>query len=293
MILIIGASGYLGNKLFLHLGMKGLQVTGTYYRNSANLPEDKKIYLDLEKGDFSGISQLGNLTHIILCHGISNIEQCKKESALSNRVNVANTLKLLEYFRNSDTVPVFFSTNMVYSGRTKFPSESERPQPQTEYGRQKLLVEEYIRSAFPKHIIIRPTKIFGVEKKDGTLLTLWMDKLLNGEKIMSAYDSFISPVYIMDVLEAVERLIKKSQYGIFNLGNYEVLSVYNFSLKMVNFFHYEKSCVEKISIRDLHFIEERPRYNSVDCTKIKSFLHKDATAYEDCFKIIQHNYTIN
>lgn len=290
MLLVIGASGFIGSKLFRHFQQKGVKVKGTYYTKTDNMPDEDRIYLDLNKGDGQEIIQSNNIKYILLCHGISNIDQCKRNRDESYRVNVENTIRFLNNFAKLEVVPIYLSTDMVYNGKKQNPTELDEPEPITEYGRQKAKVEDYVKSRFSNYIILRLTKVFGVEKGDKTIFTSWMDRLLMGEKILSAYDSFISPVCITDVVEAIDTLMDNRHYGIYNLGGHEVLSVYEFSRRLAHFFYYDVSHIEKISIRDFNFVEQRPEYNSVDSTKIKRILSNKETPYENYFKLIGHNY---
>ena len=72
MLLIIGASGFIGNKLYNYFKSKGLDVKGTYYSKTFEGAERDGVYLDLSNPDLSHISDLKNLTHILLCHGVAD-----------------------------------------------------------------------------------------------------------------------------------------------------------------------------------------------------------------------------
>lgn len=292
-ILIIGASGFIGSKIYSYLKQKGMKVQGTYHANANNMwSENDKIYLNLNSNDFSEISKLNlkEINYVILCHGISNIDQCKTDSTVSYRVNVQNTVKILNLFRNSNLVPIYLSTNMVYSGNKCNHTEHDQPHPNTEYGKQKLEVENSIKSMFENNIILRLTKVFGVEKSDGTLFTHWIDKLRDNEKIYAASDVFISPVFIMDVLTAVESLIKNQHFGTYNLGGNATLSTYEFAKKIANYFEYSSNVINKVKIRSSSLIEKRSKYNSVNSKKIRQIMDNDLTSYEVCFEIIKRNY---
>ncbi len=125
MFLVIGASGFIGAKLYKHFKNKGLDVKGTYYSRTFEGAERDGIYLDLGNPDFSNILALKDLTHIFFCNGITNIDECKINRSSSYKINVANTIKLLDSFRHA--VPIYLSTDMVYSGTPKNPTESDIP----------------------------------------------------------------------------------------------------------------------------------------------------------------------
>lgn len=290
MILIVGASGFIGNELYAFLKKNKIDIKATYCKNDSNLLDNEKLYFDLKNGDFSEIFKLNDLTHVFLCHGISNIERCKIESDLSYSINVENTINLLQHLKQFGVTPVYFSTNMVYDGIKQNPTELDCPEPITEYGRQKSILEQYIINTYDKYIILRLTKVFGIEKGDQTLFTGWLDKLMKNEKIYATSDTFISPVFIMDVLKVIGILMNGNHYGIYNIGGDNTMSAYNFSKKLAEFCGFDSSLIQRVVNADFNFIEARPMYNSVDSTKVKMITNVDVTPYEECFKIILNNY---
>jgi dTDP-4-dehydrorhamnose reductase len=282
MFLIVGASGLIGNRLYSYFKNKGLDVKGTYYSK----PLKDGICLDLNGADFSRILELKNLTHIFLCDGITKIDECKINRNVSYKVNVVNTIKLLGNFINTDVVPIYLSTDMVYSGNEKFYRESDRVSPITEYGRQKVEVEKYIMEGFHRYIILRLTKVFDVKRDGQTLFISWLDSLSHGKTIFSADDIFISPIFIMDAVYVLEKLVSGRHYGIFNLGGKELLTRYEFSKMLAKFFGYDLSLIQRRSIKDFGFVEPRSLFSSLDPSKTIEATGVKLTGLKECFELI-------
>lgn len=289
MLLVIGASGFIGNKLYNYFKSKGLDVKGTYHSKTFEGAERDGIYLDLSNPDFSNILDLKNLTHVFFCQGVTNIDQCKINRNSSYKINVTNTIKLLKSFIYTTVVPIYLSTDMVYSGTPKNSTESDTLAPPTEYGKQKVEVENYITTQFSKYIILRLSKVYGIEKGDQTLFTSWLDSLMKHKTILSADDVFISPIYVIDVVHALDSLVTGKHYGIFNLGGDETATRYEFSQILARFFNYDLSLIEKKSINDFKFIEPRPLYSSLSSSRIIEATGIKLTSLEDCFKLIEKN----
>lgn len=288
--LIVGASGFIGNKLYSYLKGKGLDVKGTYYFHTFEGAEKDGIYLDLGNPDFSPILDLKNLSHIFLCHGITDIDQCKINRKFAYKINVANAISLLGEFVHSDVVPIYLSTDMVYDGTKQNLKEFDIMAPITEYGKQKLAVEVYIKAKFKKYIILRLTKVFGVERGDGTLFTAWLDSLMGHEVILCADDVFISPVYVMDVVQALDDLVVGEHYGVFNFGGLQIATRYELAQRFARYFKCNMALVERKSIGDFKFVEPRPLYSSLDSSKIMELLGLKQMPFEECFKLIEQNY---
>ena len=60
MLLVIGASGFIGNKLYSYFKSKGLDIKGTYYSKTFEGAERDGMYLDLSNPAFSNILDLKN-----------------------------------------------------------------------------------------------------------------------------------------------------------------------------------------------------------------------------------------
>ncbi|MFC1987024.1 sugar nucleotide-binding protein, partial [Chloroflexota bacterium] len=252
-----------------------------------------RIYLDLGNPDFSNILNLKGLTHIFFCHGVSGIDECKINRSSAYKINVSNTIKLLESFRHSDVVPIYLSTDMVYSGTQRNFTESDVPAPFTEYGKQKVAVENYITTQFSKYIILRLSKVYGVEKGDQTLFTSCLDSLIAHKTIPAADDIFLSPIYVMDVVHALDGLVTGKHYGIFNLGGQETATRYEFYQRLSRFFGYNLSLIERKSIKDFKCIEPRPLDSNLSSAKTIEATGIKLTPLEDCFKLMgkYHNKT--
>jgi len=288
--LVIGASGFIGNKLYTYFKSKGLEVRGTYHSKTFEVGEKDGIYLDLDNPDFSNILKLRELTHIFFCDGVTNIDECKINRDSSYKINVTNTIKLLESFRHTCVVPIYLSTDMVYSGTQKEFTESDIPAPPTEYGKQKLEVENYITLQFSNYIILRMCKVYGIEKGDQTLFTSWLDSLMRHKTVFSAADIFISPIYVMDVVHTLDCLVTRKHYGIFNLGGHETATRYEFAKRLAEFFMLELTLIDKKSINEFKFIEQRPLYSSLSSSKTLEATGIELTSLEDCFKLMKENY---
>lgn len=292
MFLIIGASGFIGNKLYNQFNGQGIDIKGTYYPDEFEGTKEDQIYLDLGLNDpnFSEILKLKGLTHIFYCNGITSIDKCKINYDLSYKINVTNTIKLFENFKRTETIPIFLSSDMVYNGNKKFYNEEEEVCPITEYGKQKVEVEKYIMNNFEKYIILRLTKVIGIKKGDKTLFTSWFDTLVKNKPIYSAVDNYLSLVYAEDVVSAINLLVVGNHNGVFNLGGSEILSRYDWSIKFANFLGLNSSLIHKKFIKDFKFIEPRLAYSSLDSSKIIKTTGIKLTLIEDCFNMMKRNY---
>lgn len=288
--LIVGASGFIGNRLYRSLKKRRDKVKGTYFPDNKNIDADDAVYLDLEKGEFDRNNDAGSFKYVVLCHGISNVDCCKLESDKTRRVNVENTVNYLKTFDPKGTVPLMLSTSMVYNGKDPVPLEDDIPAPIVEYGRQKLEVERFIEERFPRHIILRLTKVFGVQKNDGTIFTSWLDRFEKRESVPATDDLFISPVYVDDVIAVLLALMDKELSGKYNLGGQWIETIHWFCKRVAARFAVPENLVRRVSAGALGFVETRPKYNSLCSDKVLTATEAKLTDYEKSFNLMAKNY---
>jgi dTDP-4-dehydrorhamnose reductase len=292
-ILVLGASGFIGRAFYSYFKKQGKLVIGTYCDNSINISKEDGVYINLNNANFRQLENVEKFDYVIMCHGITDIDKCiTKRSYI---INVENTIKFLSYLKHKNTgiIPIFFSTSMVYSGKRRYPREISKTFPINDYGKQKLAVERYLTDNFRKTIILRLTKVFGVDKNDGTLFTKWMNCFMRKQQINAASDYFISPIYIEDVVKAAVQLMKNGHYGIYNLGGDAVASYFDFAKQFISFFGINSSLLCSVSVKDLEIRQKRPKLNSVDTSRLMKTIKFNLTPIDECFRIIKYNYNFN
>jgi len=183
-ILITGASGFIGGFLVEEALKKGWEVWAGIRKNS-NLDHlaDSKIHLiDLDYEHPSNLT-LQIRTHVAM-NGVwdyvihnAGITKCINEADYY-RINHLYTVHFISALIECGNLPIKFifmsSLGAVGPGNEKSGkpvSLSDKPNPISEYGRSKLLAENFIREHldFP-WIILRPTGVYGPRERDYYLM---------------------------------------------------------------------------------------------------------------------------
>ncbi|QRR03889.1 NAD-dependent epimerase/dehydratase family protein [Dyadobacter sandarakinus] len=232
-VFITGASGFIGYHLVQAALEAGLEVHAAVRPSSnlALLTRLKSAYSDLAfvNTDFSSKNNLlallksGNYNYII--HG-AGLTRAKTPSAY-NLVNADYTLSLAEAAMASG-IPlkrfVFLSSLAAIGPRAydeKQPiTESSSPAPVTDYGRSKLLAEQYLEKLTGLPLtIIRPTAVYGPGEKD--LFVLF--KTLNSglDAYIGSKPQRLSFVYVQDLVDATLAALKEpgSQTKVYNISD--------------------------------------------------------------------------
>ena len=191
--------------------------------------------------------------------------------------------------------PIFFSTDAVFNGTNGGYSELDKAEPVMVYGKQKLTVEEYIRSNFDKYLIFRIAKTFGINKKDrNVIFPKWIDSFNNQSKIKCAYDCRISPIYIDDIAETINQLLNTDNTGTYHLGgpnSYTLLELFEMLYREFRKYSSKKVALIPIQFNDFDDCEEWwPLDCSLNSDKLTKLINHDFMTVEEACSLAIRNY---
>ncbi|HSX25305.1 MAG TPA: sugar nucleotide-binding protein [Candidatus Andersenbacteria bacterium] len=255
---VLGGNGFIGRNVVKTFGALPIQH---------DLLDDPTGKLDqLKPGD-------------IIFHAAhaGSVDDCAKNPSQTRSVNVDGSIRFLAEARKQNAIPLYFSTNTVFDGGKPYYKETDLPNPNTEYGRQKREVEEVIMANFPKYYIIRMTKVYG--PGSGSFMESWMDALLEGKEIQAAHDMYAAPVYIDDVMKVIADLLAANSMGIHHVSGPVERSMEEIAKLVIAHTQADPNLLKTISIADLNLIEKRPLHNSLACDTVR-----------DIPEILQHFY---
>lgn len=265
-ILILGASSYIGSRLYKKLGAG--KAIGTY--NSHVL--EHCIHFDALNMGIPDIIDGGDaFTHAVILLSNTKPDLCAKNKEGSSYLNVRCICKIIDELNSLKIIPVFISTEVVFDGKKGNYSENDETSPILTYGAQKVEVERYLQDNCRKFLIVRLAKVYGYGLDDGTLFTAWLKQMLNNEKIICAWDSIFSPIHVDDVNDGLIKLMEHNYNGIFHMANnnaYSRLEMLNILRKYYKKYRKTDSEVVECSIYDLPTVEKRPLNISLNNKKL-------------------------
>lgn len=272
-ILLIGAGGFLGKALHRHFTREGIPFLG-----AARTPGPGQLKLDLEEPVAPQLRETlskESFSHGIICAAITDIEACHRDPAGSHRVNVAAMEEILKEFKAAGVVPIFFSSDLVFSNTEDFYAEESLPAPSTLYGKQKLAMEEAVRKKFAEHLIFRTSKQMSLQPDKRNILSQVMESLSKNEPVRSFHDQFITPVFIEDIAEVTERAIRQGLSGTFHLAAPERMSRLELAYRICERMGKPRELVQPVSMAEFGFSEPRGRIYTIDSEKIRRTLGYD------------------
>ena len=268
--LIVGASGSFGSELLKLYKKKNCMYT--YNKNylkkgiKFNVIKDK-----IEKK----ISSLAKIKDGYILFAEKNPNLCFKNKKYSNLLNVHATKKILNIFKRFNIKPIFLSTDLVFSGVKGKYVEKDIPKPKTLYGKQKLIIEKYIKKNFQNYLIFRLSKTYSFKKNDS--FTNWINFFEKKDEVFCASDQIYNPIFISDAAKIVYKISKKNLNGTFNLAGFKSYSRYEIMKKLYK--EYSKVKNKKIKLIKCKFnslgknYENWPLNTSMNMSKVKKSIN--------------------
>lgn len=206
---------------------------------------------------------------LIHCAALSKTQVCQQHPDLARKINVEATALLTEL---ASEIPfIFFSSDLVFDGRTGNYDESASVNPLSLYAETKVEAERLVL-ANPKHVVLRialsggrsPTGDRGFNEEirrawqAGLTLTLFTDE-------------FRSPLPAIVTAQAVWGLVAKYEPGLYHLCGAERLSRWQIGQLLAERWPELNPKLLPASRRDYHG-PPRPQDVSLNCSRLQKIL---------------------
>ena len=107
-------------------------------------------------------------------------------------MNVEDIKRLILGLIELEIKPVFTSTDQVFDGTKGDYSESDSTNPLSTYGQQKVEIELFLSTLEKEYLLLRLSKIYGIDPDDGTFFSGWLNAIRQGLPIRCAVDERFS-----------------------------------------------------------------------------------------------------
>jgi dTDP-4-dehydrorhamnose reductase len=226
-IVIIGSSGFIGQRIFQSLTSKNaFNLIGTYYKHKEK-PEF--IYLDVTSKELIEQFLVEYRPDLILwIAGSKNLNKCEDDWEYAYQINTQPIKDYYEIKRrlNLESRLVYFSTDYVFDGLHGNYKDTDQVNPKTNYGISNKLAEENILLNSSFDLILRTSAVMG---RGGQFFDWLTKSLVKDEEVKMFENIYFSPTPIQLLSEATEYLIKDSISGIVNISGGLRLSRFEFA----------------------------------------------------------------
>ncbi len=259
-VLITGCHGLLGQRLVKYIPA-GFQVVAT------DLSPDhqfiaKKMYrsCDLTKKDaLIDLIEDVRPNKIINAAAYTNVDGAEEERDLCWLVNVIAMENLVHAARRVRASIYHVSTDYIFDG-TKGPyKETDTPSPLGFYGQSKLAAEQVLKGSPLNFTIARTMVLYGVSENNRPDFVGWMlNKLRRGDAVHIVTDQIGNTTFSDDLARALWELVRTQYHGVVNVAGREIVSRYEFALKIAQVFDLDASLINPITSSALKQKAPRP-----------------------------------
>ncbi len=254
-LLIIGASGVLGSRLYNDAIKKKWNAMGTYCSHECV----GLLYLDVR--DKNSLEKAFNLFEpevVVMAGGITDVDLCTLKPKLSEDVNIKGTLNLAKKIKEYGSKLIYISTDYIFDGENGPYKEDDKPNPINIYGRTKLEAENIIRAKLRDYLIVRTCQLYGIDHKKKNFVIKIIYNIQNNKKVYAADDLYSTPTYAGSLSEIIIKLIEKKAKGVYHGAGAEFINRYDYVNKIADIFGLDERLIQKVKLKDLELKAVRP-----------------------------------
>lgn len=229
-ILILGASGFLGNALYKEL-CSYFKTYGTYATPNKQFENNKQfVHFQMEEDSIVELLEITKPSVII--------SALRGEFALQEYLH----RQLAQYINAFDCKLIFLSSANVFDAYSKFPSYPEdKTFSQSVYGHFKIKIENLLLRLPQKQILIlRLPMVYGAQSPR-------IKELLQQIEDQLAIEVFpniiINVTTVSKLTQQIHYMINQNRYGIYHLG----------STDLVHHEEFTQNCVKLLSTKTVHY----------------------------------------
>ncbi len=256
-LLVIGASGLLGNKL-IQLGKDRFEMSGTYKEHA--IKSGGMHFLDVSDMR-SALKVIDKVKPdcVIDTHALSNLDYCEAHPEEAWRVNVEGSKNVAEACKKQGSKYIFISTDDVFDGKKLRYTEKDKPNPVNYYGKTKLIMEYALSALDMNYIVARTAVLYGTGGLGKSSFATWLiQRLRSKEKVRIVTDQRNNPTLTDNLAEFLFKLYEKDESGLFHITGKESMSRYDFSKEIARAFGLDASLITPITTPELNQIAPRP-----------------------------------
>jgi len=296
-LVVVGANGLLGQNIIKKLKNR-FEIYAASFEDEAYFPlEYVKSYTQLDITNRSKVVDFLQKVKpevIINTAAFTKVDACEEVPDQCWVVNVRGVEYLVDASSSFKPVFVHVSTDYVFDGEAGPYSEEDTPNPRGNYARSKLAGEHVVENSNLEYIIARTQVLFGVGNKVRHNFVTWViEQLTNNKKIRIVDDQIGTPTYAPDFVEAIERLLQKEAYGLFHVSGPDIISRYDFALKIAEVFNLDASLIERIKTKDLNQKAPRPMNSAFKIYKLINYTGWEPNSLTDALKLMKKELALS
>ena len=278
-VMVVGASGLLGQHMMSAGREMGLAMTGTFNTVDEGIPGT--IQMDITDPDsVSRGLQAACPELVVLCAAMTNVDQCEREPDAAYKVNMEGTLNVASECRASGAKLVYISTDYVFNGLKGLRyHEFEPADPLSIYAKSKLEGERVTLDANRNNLVCRVSVVYGWNRvgRKSNFMTWIIDSLRQGSEVRLYDDQFVSPTYAPAAARDILELSLGKLKGICHTSGPDCLSRYEIGMMVAEVFGLDGSLIRAVSTAEMPLLAKRPAVSCLGIDLAESELGRPMT----------------
>lgn len=214
-ILLIGASGQLGQDIQLALGDPS---------GKDELVPIKHVQLDIrERERVHDLVRQARPSCVINTAAFHRVDLCEDEPENAFAVNEAGVRNVAEAAKEIGAMLVQFSTDYVFDGAKRTPYvESDQPNPQSVYAKSRLAGEKAVQETGGDYLLIRTCGLYGIagsQSKAGNFVETMLKLEPQKKPLRVVNDQVCTPTSTRELARRLLPLIRSDARGLFHMTN--------------------------------------------------------------------------
>lgn len=275
MLLVTGASGFLGGSVCLEALGSGRPVVGAVHRGFCD-----QSGLRVVNADLTAPSAAKDLLRrleprwVVNCAGFTNVDACERDPEQARALNVDLPQMLAAACADAGVGLVHISTDSVFDGERGNYSEQDAPAPLNVYAQTKLEGERAVLEALPEALVLR-TNFIGVSQSSRAGLADWMAMTLeSGERIQGFTDVTFAPLLTNEVARLILAAIESRLQGLYHAAARDACTKYDFACRLCACLGLDTTLVDRASIAAAGLAARRPLNTSLSSSRIEGALRR-------------------
>jgi dTDP-4-dehydrorhamnose reductase len=282
MLLVTGASGFLGRHLAREAVAAGRPVALAVHHHASDLPELKVVRADLTVPRAArDLLRRIEPQWVVNCAAFTNVDECERNPARSHALNVELPRLLAEACAEAGAGLVHISTDSVFDGKRGSYSEEDEAAPVNVYARSKLEGERAVEDEYPEALVLR-TNFIGVSRSRHAGLADWITtKLESGERILGFTDVIFAPLLVNELARIILAAIDSRLEGLYHTSARDACSKYNFARRLAAAIGLDSGLVDRAVVADANLAAPRPLNISLSPLRLERALGRPMPSVED------------
>ncbi len=257
-VLVVGAGGFLGANVTLGAVDDSDAEVIAHFRSAPvglNIPS---VSADLSVPGVAGVLVRDVCpTMVINCAALADVDACERDPRLSGWLNADMPVELATACVDVGCDLVHISTDAVFGAAPGPYRPESHCGPLNQYGRDKAAGERGVLGVMPSAVVARTNIVGWSPSGTRSLLEFFWNKLAAGQDVGGFVDAAFRPVAASDVWPLLKFLVGQEASGIVHMVGEQLLSKFEFGLRVAATFGFDSSLVRPVRVGEAHLAAPR------------------------------------